>query len=253
MELDLQKAGLWKRMAARLLDFIMIMVLAVGFGTALSFFLKYDTYSNTMDVALTEYENKYSVDFQITPEDFASLSEGDRERYNEAFDAFYADEEVVHAYNMVINLTFVIVTIGILLSVITLEFVLPIFLGNGQTIGKKIFGLSLMRIDHVKISNMQLFVRALLGIYTIELMIPIFLVILSLLGALNGFIVLVIILIFSTVQLFMAASSNGYVVHDRLAGTVVVEHNSQRIFNSAEERIEYQKKLAAERASEKTY
>ena len=68
------------------------------------------------------------------------MTEAQKETYDAAYDALIADEEAMKAYNMMVNLTLVITTCGILLAVLLWELLIPLFLGNGQTLGKKIFG-----------------------------------------------------------------------------------------------------------------
>ena len=62
------------------------------------------------------------------------------------------------------------------------------------------------------------------------------------------------VLLFTTINLILlVANKNHAMIHDLLAGTVVVDYASQRIFRSTDELIEYQKKIAAERAARQTY
>ena len=51
----------------------------------------------------------------------------------------------------------------------------------------------------------------------------------------------------------VAVTRNNSAIHDLLAGTAVVDMASQTIFRSTGELIDYQKKLAAERAARQTY
>ena len=52
----------------------------------------------------------------------------------------------------------------------------PLKLGNGQTIGKKVFGIGVMRVDGVQLTTIQLFIRTILGKFTLETMIPVYIV-----------------------------------------------------------------------------
>ena len=158
----------------------------------------------------------------------------------------------MYAYNMVINLTLIIVTIGILLSMLVLEFAVPLFLGNGQTLGKKMFGICLMRTDGVRINSLQLLTRTLLGKYTVETMIPVFTVLmLYLRGAAAGIVILGALAIAQLVCLCVTRTNSA--LHDLMAGTVAVDKLSQQIFESKTQLIEHQKKLAAEKAARQTY
>ena len=140
--LDLQKASLTKRLSALLLDMILLVTLACGFGMVLSAVLNYDGYTATLTDCYEKYEQLYGVDFDITAEEFEALSQEQQLLYHQADEALQSDEDALRAYNMVINLSLVVVSIGILLSYLVLEFLVPLLIGNGQTVGKKVFGIA---------------------------------------------------------------------------------------------------------------
>lgn len=250
---DIQKAGIWKRIAAWMFDMILMSVLVVGCGLLLSWVLGYDGYSAVVDEAYARYETQYGIQFDITQEDYLALSDGLRQAYDDAYAALTADEAAMQAYRMMTSLSLVITTFGILLAVLIWEFFMPLWFGNGQTLGKKIFGLCLVRIDGVQINTLQLFTRTLLGKFTIETMIPVYILLMLFWGTmdLTGTLILAVLGIGQC--LCLAVSRQHGAIHDLLAGTCVVDKASQTIFRSTEELIEYQKKLAAERAARQAY
>ena len=253
MNYDLQKAGLWKRTAAWMFDAILVGMLAVALGFLLSALLGYDEQSEALDRAYEAYEAKYGIDFDITQEEYLALPEEQRQNYEAAYQALAKDEEAMHAYDMVINLTLTMTTTGILLAYLIWELGIPLMLGNGQTVGKKIFGIGLMRTDGVQINTLQLFTRTVLGKFTIETMIPVYVVILIFFNTmgLNGTLLLAALLL---IQGACVGFSHGNcAIHDLLAGTVCVDYQSQMIFESSEALLEYKKKLAAELAARAEY
>ena len=250
---DLQKAGLWKRIAAWMFDGILTGILAVGFGVLLSMLLGYDGYSQALDDAYARYETEYGVVFDISAEGYAAMSQMETEQYNVAYEALIHDTAAMRAYNMVINLSMVITSIGILLAVLLWEFFVPLWIGNGQTLGKKIFSLCLVRNDGVKLNNMQLFARTILGKYALETMIPVFIALMLFWGTagLGG---TVILFALALAQLLcIAISHTNSAIHDFLAGTVVVDITSQMIFRTTEDLIAYKKRIAAEQAARQVY
>ena len=251
--MDLQKAGLWKRTAAWMFDSILLGILAVAFGVLLSWALGYDGYSQTMDEAYEMYETQYGVVFDISRESYEAMTEGERERYNAAYDALIADENAMHAYSMMLNLTLVILTLAILLATAVIEWLIPLKLGSGRTLGKKIFGLALMRTDSVQMNNMQLFTRAILGKYTVETMIPVLILLMLFWGTMGvmGTAILAVLL-FAQIGCVLFTRTNS-AIHDLMAGTVVVDYASQTIFRTTEDLIAYQKRVAAERAARSPY
>ncbi len=250
---ELQTANFWKRAAAWLFDNILLGILAVGFGLILSWLLGYDAYSQTLDTAYETYETQYGVNLEISLEEFEAMTDTQKDKYNAAFEALTADEEAMYAYNMMISLTLVIISLGILLAVVLWEFVIPLWLGNGQTLGKKIFGLCLVRNDGVKMNTMQLFARSVLGKYSIEIMMPVLIVLMIFWGTMGvmGTAVLAVLAIGQSMCLLL--SKNHSAIHDYLAGTVVVDFTSQTIFRTTEDLIAYQKRVAADRAARATY
>lgn len=253
MDLDIQKASLWKRIAAWMFDFILTGILAVGVGVLLSAVLGYDGYSEQLNSLYARYETEYGVVFQIPQEEYNAMTEAARQNYDNAYRALVADSEVIYVYNMVMNLTLIITTLGILFGSLITEFVLPLVLGNGQTVGKKIFGICLMRLDCVRINTMQLFVRAVLGKYTIETMIPVYLALMIFFGTIGSFGTL-LLLGFAFVQiLVLGVTRNRSALHDLLAGTVAVDFSSQKIFADTEALIAYKKQAAAELSARQAY
>lgn len=250
---DLQKASITKRIAAWMFDGILIATLAVGFGLLLSMMLGYDQHNDNMEASFAAYEAEYGVVFDISQDEYLAMTEAERQNYDAAYDALIADDAFLYAYNMSLNLTLVITSVGILLAVLVWEFLIPLWLGNGQTLGKKIFGLGLIRNDGVKLNTMQLFTRTLLGKFTIETMIPVYVLMMFFWGTigLTGTVILLGILLAQILAVSLTRTNSA--IHDLLAGTVVVDINSQMIFRSTEDLIAYQKQVAAERAARQTY
>ena len=181
------------------------------------------------------------------------MSSEQQNNWNAAYDELLNDKDALYDYNMWINLTLSITAISILLSVIVVEFAVPLFFGNGQTLGKKIFGIALMHKDGIKVSNVQLFARTVLGKFAIELMIPIYILMMIYFNSI-GIISVVILAILLVIQLVCLITSRTYsLLHDVIAGTVVVDMASQKIFDSREDLIDYTKKLHAQKANEKVY
>lgn len=253
MVYDLQKASIAKRIAAWLFDAILTATVAVGFALLLSALLGYDVHNENMEASFAAYETQYGVVFDISQEEYLAMTDAERQNYEDAYAALTADQDFLYAYNMSLNLTLVITTVSILLAVILWEFVIPLLFGNGQTIGKKIFAIGLVRIDGVRVNNLQLFTRALLGKFTIETMLPVFILVLLFWGSI-GILGTAVLLVLAAAQLIcVVVTRTNSLIHDLMAGTAVVDISSQMIFRSTEALIEYRKQVAAEQASRQTY
>lgn len=266
---ELRKIGIIRRASALLLDAILLVVLATGFMFLISLMCNYkeeEQLSTQYYAEWEEYRKTYasgiaahcSYTYEETEDGYVITRNGeqssldeligslvDKKDESEAMQTAYAAytalpkvEQVNWQYQYVYNLLFMMTSIGVLLSYIILEFVLPIIFKNGQTIGKKVFGCCLVRPNCVKITNLALFARTILGKYAIETMFPILLVFLFLF---NGIGILAIILFAALALLniiLFIALKNRTPLHDILAGTVVADMRLQMIFQSDEELAE---------------
>ena len=106
--MELQKAGMWKRISAALFDLILLGIVIVGAAYLLSLVTGYDGYSQTVSDAYAQYEQAYGVTFEMTQEAFDALSGEERLRYDEAYQALCSDKDAMFAYNMLVNLTLLV-------------------------------------------------------------------------------------------------------------------------------------------------
>lgn len=253
MAVSLQRAGMWKRISAFLFDAILLGILAVLFAFLLSSALGYDRYVDTLNRCYEAYGEQYGVDFQTSLSQYDSMTDEEKQQLEEAYRAVGQDEEAAYAYQMTIRLTILMVSLGILLACLIWEMLIPALLKDGQTLGKKIFSLGVMRSDGVRLGGVQLFVRSILGKYTVEIMIPVLVAMMLYFGStgLPGtLLILGLALVNGCLFLFTYAHTP---IHDLLAGTVVVDLPSQRIFPTREDMIAFKEQLAAEKAAEKTF
>lgn len=250
---DLQKASVWKRISALVLDGILLSILTVGFAFLLSLAIGYDAHSARLAQYYSDYETEYGITFSISQEEFASLDEAAQQRYEAAYAALAEDAGAAETFAEVMRLTILIITFGVLLGMLVLEFFVPLLLKNGQTLGKKVFGLAVVRRDCVRLAPLLLLVRTLLGKYTIETMIPILLLFLIFFGGL-GFVGLAVLAALLMLQVgLVAGTRNNSAIHDLLAQTVVVDMASQMIFDSEQELLAYREQMQAERAARDPY
>ena len=250
---DVQKANMWKRFSAYLLDFIVLGILAVGVAFLLSVVVGYDDHSAHRDELKKAYEQQYGVEFSISQDEYDKLSDEQKDAYEQAYTAFVNDPEVNKTDLLIINLTLIITAFGVLVPYILLELIVPMLFKNGQTLGKKIFGIAVMRVDGVRISPLQLAVRTILGKYTVETMLPILLILMFLFNFMPLACVIGLGVIILTQFIMIVATRMRTPIHDMISGTVTVDLASQLIFDSPEELMEYKKKLHAEAAEAAQY
>lgn len=250
---DLQRASMWKRISAWLLDAILLCIVATLMAFLLSTALDYNSYSERLDARYAHFEAEYGVSRNLTQAQLEAMPPDQRANLEAASKAISEDEEALYAYNMMIQLMIVITSIGILLAYIVLEFTVPMVFGNGQTIGKKIFSLGVMRQDGVRVNGVCLFIRTVLGKYAIETMIPVMMILMLFFGSVGevGWLIVGVIVIAEIVLL--ASTRERCTIHDKLANTVTVDIASQLIFNTPEDLLAYKQKVAAEKAANQVY
>ena len=273
--LDLQKATNSNRISAFLTDLIALFVVVIGISNIFANIVGYDAKSDKLQAIYDEYEQQYIYDaFNATfgtetgpysneeinkmiTEDEATYLEWYNARVAEANVELNKDEEAKALYGVVVNLSIFNVMISILVGYALLEFVVPLLFKNGQTIGKKIFGIGLMRVDGLKLSPLQLAARTFLGKYTIETMIPVLVIMAMYFSALSGDLVLLglgvvaIIIIVECILFFKSEMSQ--FIHDAMAMTICIDIKSQRIFETEEELIEYKERMAEENVGKTGY
>ena len=250
---DLQKASMWKRISAYLFDVILLGIVAVLCMLGLSAILNYDSYSETVNNAYASYGEKYNVDLRISNSEFEKLDEDAKKRTEDALYALNQDVESKRALNMMMQLSLLIASFGILAGYVIMEFIIPLLFKNGQTLGKKIFGIAVMHTSFIKLSPPMLFARTILGKFAIETMVPVYIILMMFFGAIGivGPAILILLIVLQAgVMLFTNTNS---AIHDLLAKTVTVDLASQKIFEDEKELLKWKEQMHAEKAAKQTY
>lgn len=250
---DLQRASMWKRISAWLLDAILLCIIATLMALVLAAVTNYDGYSEQLDARYTYFEEQYGVSRNLTQEQVNAMTDEERANLTAASDAIAVDEEALYAYNMMLQLIIIMTSFGILLGYVVLEFAVPMVLGNGQTIGKKVFSLGVMQQNGVRVNGVCMFIRTVLGKYAIETMIPVMMVLMLFFGTI-GTVGWIIVGAIGIVQVaLLITTRERCMIHDKLANTVTVDLPSQMIFKTQEDLIAYKEKVAAEKAANQVY
>lgn len=254
MTQDLQKASLFKRIFAGLFDGMIVVIIAIAIATLLTSVLGFEEQTRQLDGFYTKYETQFNTSLSYTAEEYEALSEQEKANLDAAYEALNADEEAVQLFNMLIHMILLTVTGSLLAATLLVELLMPLLLKNGQTLGKKTFGICLMRTDGVKVSAMQVFVRTVLGKFAVETMIPVYIGVRLLWGGGIDLVSLILVMALAIAQVIsIFATRTNSLLHDLMAGTVAVDYASQQIFGSQQELIEHQKREAAERAAREIY
>ncbi len=250
---ELQKANMWKRISAALFDLIMLAVVAIGVAWVLTVVFNYDQQSDLQLEQIRRYESQYGVTFDLSAEQFEKLTEDEMATYEKAYQAYLQDPEVQKTNALMLNMTILIVTFALLFAYLIWELIIPLILRNGQTLGKKIFGLAVIREDGVRVTPFILAVRTVLGKYTVEVMLPVFIIIMFLFNV-TGIVGVGVLLILTVGQIILVAATRARTpLHDLFSRTVVVDLASQRIFDTVEEKDAYYLRLHREMTDRADY
>lgn len=250
---DLQKGDMWKRISAYMFDKILLFTVIVGVAFLLSFLFDFDKYSAIQTERRDALEAEYGIDLSISEDEYNKLSGEQQAKYDAAMEAFSKNQDVQYAMAMLFQFTLILTTFSVMIGYILLEFVLPLVFGNGQTLGKKFFGLGVMRTDGVRITAPILFIRTVLGKYTVETMVPLMILIGLAFGVMGIVGVAVLLIVWITNIILLIKTETRSAVHDMLASTVCIDINSQMIFESTEAAMEYKQRIHKEMADRAEY
>ena len=256
MSVDVQKASIWKRISAFLFDGIMLSIVIMGFATLFQFVFKYDETLSSYQAIVSDVEEAHGIKLQVTKEEYDGYDDAKKAKYDAAYQALNDNSEAVRLYARVFILQILSFSLSMFIAFLLLEFFLPLVFKDGRTLGKKIFGLCLIRPNCVKISGPVLFIRSIIGKCVIETQIPVMIVLMFFNGKANLFLIVLLFAIPIVNLILFFATKNHTVLHDMLAVTVVADFSSQRIFETEDDLIEFKKKqheIEVERAREPEY
>lgn len=253
MRFEIQRADFWKRISAFLFDIILLGIVIVGAAAAMSAILGYDKHMAVVEQVEKEYTEKYGVNTELTEEEMAALSAEERAIYDAYDEARQKDERLIIGYNLLFSMALAITSVSILIGYVVMELIVPIFFKNGQTLGKKIFGLAVVHTNGVRLHGQAHFVRSIIGKCLIEALVPAYFILMILFGSL-GIVGLVVLVLMAGLQLFALISTRTRsAIHDLISDTVVVDMASQMIFENADELIAYKTKIHEEMVNQKEY
>lgn len=224
MNNTLQKVPVYKRLFALILDWIFIAILIFTCVTPMSLLMKVGEYSEKFDYYYSEYEKKYGVKFDLTEEQFNAMTEEELKLYAEAYNALNSDAEANAAHHALFKRMLGSIELSLLAAYLVMDVLFPLMLKNGQTPGKRIFNLAVVRTDDEPVSMLTILSRTTIGKFTVETAIPALVVSSLLMGSFNllGFLYAVVILVANIVLLV----KKNKVLHDVLADTMVVTYSA---------------------------
>ncbi len=260
---DLQKASVWKRASAFLFDMVIMIVVVVGIAALMSTLMKYDTHIGVIESKKTEILSKIEAEYEQEHGEsvkldlslgYEQMSEAQKEMYDRLDEEIAKDQTVQTALFLLLNYSLVICLVSFFAAYAVLEFALPMLIfKNGQTLGKKLFGIGVIRTNTVKASPFALFVRMLFGKFTIETVLPLFVVIMMFFGIVGivGPIVILGLVLLEVIAICVTRTNSA--IHDLISDTCVVDLSTQMVFESEQALIDYKKKIHEEEVANSPY
>ena len=221
----IKKASIFKRIVAFLFDLMCAFFLFVGIENLVihpivNHIFHYDQIEDKYEEKLVEHGvGKFNDKGEF---EFLPVPEGQMD-YD--MTSFYEDEVAVQIENEKTRLDLFKFTMNSMLSEFIVLCLMPLLLGNGQTLGKKLMKLALVSTNEAKVKGWQVFARWAIGIFAFETMINFFFVM---------FAIIPLPLIVSVILALV--TKKGMALHDYIGGTIVVDLNNTVIVDTVEER-----------------
>ena len=223
----MEKHPFMKRAFAGAIDVLLIAILTVFIAMPMSSLTGYKQARADVDSMLSSMEQAYGVRFNLTPRELQELTEEQSKKYEEAFAWFAGSEENVRTYNRMVLGSYTTVLGSVLVAVLILELAVPLFFGNGQTLGKKLMGLVVIKMDTSPVDALGMIARAVLGKFLVEIAVPVFTILAIYNGNSGARSSFMIIGLFLVQAACMGLTKERRLIHDFLSGTRVVSADSE--------------------------
>ena len=253
MNYDIQRASMLKRVPAWLLDIILLITVATGFLALWSQVFDVMPHVEKLSGIVEKYEAEYGGQLSMSVEEYEKLTAEEKlaadEISLEIDKALNQDPEALKALETVATYIFAMLSLSVLCAYVILELLIPLWLKNGQTLGKKCFGVALMRKDGIKVTPFMMFARTVLGKCTVETMIPVLVLVLMLLNIAGPIFWLGVAVLLAQI-IVPLATRDKTALHDLMACTVAVDLSSQMIFDTPEAMEAYYAELYTDKTSD---
>jgi uncharacterized RDD family membrane protein YckC len=248
-----------KRFAAWVIDIILVVVVATGIGLLTSLIYGYDRYNNVVYEKCIQYgvyventEGSISYDGKsyILCSDDPSISAEEVTNRETLCSQDKEYQKAMHKRNVG---QIIITTTGISVSLLIFEFIVPLFLKHGRTIGMKFFDVAYVTEEDIDVSFKNVFVRFLFGKLIIEGIVPYLGFTLIILNTGYGIVGIVMILvpIYNLIIMLMSPHKRG--IHDVIARVKPIDNSCQIYFKTTEELAKNKAQFEQSREKVKKY
>nr|MBQ6242023.1 RDD family protein [Lachnospiraceae bacterium] len=220
---ETQKTNAGKRIMAFVIDVFLTILLAMALSFLLSMALGAKGRTQELNDKIGVYEAEYGVKLIVTEEEYDALTPEQKKAYEEAYIAASSDAELEKMYRSLVRLMLVTVCGSLLASVLILECLFPLRLGQGRSTGKLLTGLAITDRNGGRARLAALFLRA-LGKYVLVFLLPGYLYTMLRYWTVSSVsLALLPVLLIAQLLLFFKTPRHTP-LHDLLAGTVVTDY-----------------------------
>ena len=232
-----------KRLAAYLIDIVMVLVIFTGVMFLLSEMFDYQGVNAKLEQLYIDTGVKIADDKGVY--DFCDIKNTTCEQ---SLKNLYAMDLFYELFNSIQGFLIYAPIISIFVPLLILEFILPMIFKNGQTLGMKLFNIALISKNGIKVKPIQVFVRFLFGKFIINGIVPVLGVMYIFISDGAGITGAMLLLLYLIANFACyGVGQNKTFVPDALAGCYPIDTQEQIFFDTVEE-------LAAAKAAEqRTY
>ena len=225
------------RVAAFILDFVLLLILFTGILYFISLFADFD---NHYAILQEEYKKVGYLIFNPEVNDYVFITP-DSPNYDSVIDLINENELLLKELSFVNRFSVNAPLISVTISMFILEFIIPLFLKNGQTIGMKFFKIALISNNNLAVTSTQLFARCLIGKIAILGVVPVLAILYIFLNAGGGLFGSIILLIIVIIQLIMIIKNKNHEgIQDKIAQVYPVNFTETVIYKTQKELEEAQ-------------
>ena len=220
------------RFAAFIIDAILLVILLTGCLYIFSMIFQYDAHLATLE---SEYIKEGYLILNVEKNIYEYLAET-APNYNAVLESVKNNQVILQEQQYLATYTTNVPALSIAIVLLILEFIVPLFLKNGQTVGMKVFKIALISNNNIRISSLQLFARCLIGKIAILGVIPMFAISYILINPTGGLLGTIILIIIAIIQITTIVKSKNHAgIQDIIAQVYPVNFAETVIYRNKEE------------------
>ena len=239
-----------KRIAAFFIDLVIALLLFTGLAFIVGEACGYKANYELLQEKYVEYG---ILDFKEETNEYVFCDTSKEECVNN-WVSFYDDEEATIYYDKSVELTTFILTVSVFVMCLATEFVVPLVLGDRQTIGMYLFKIGLVSTDGTKVEHKQLFMRFLFGKFILTTMIPLYGLVYAFYGMFYGIYALALVVIIWIIDIALSLFSEKKAgIADSIGSCYACDIETSMIFDTIEEINAIKGAEAAEKVKKERY